>query len=111
MAAAGEISKTGSAERRTYWGSHIEAWRRSGQSKQGYCRKHGLNRGSFQRWCGRLSKETPAQASFIPVRLPAVAGSSHAVELTLRNGRVLRLCGDADPSWIAQLAQALDRAC
>lgn len=37
-------------ERRAYWRGHVEAWSESEQSKQGYCRAHGLNPASFYRW-------------------------------------------------------------
>lgn len=106
-----ETQKSFRAQRRAHWQSHIEDWKRSGQSKQAYCREHGLNRGSFQRWCGRLLRGKPTQLQFIPVRLPSVLSAGYALELTLANGRVLRIGGDADPAWVSQLVQALDGAC
>lgn len=40
----------GGKDQRGYWQDHIERWRRSGQSKQSYCREQGLNPASFYRW-------------------------------------------------------------
>lgn len=61
----------------------IEAWKQSGQTKQAYCSEPSLSRASFQRGCGFLLKEIPAQLSFIPVWMPTLAAPCHAVELTL----------------------------
>lgn len=64
MAKSEETRKSYRGQRRAYWQSHIEGWKRSGQSKLAYYREHGLNRGSFQRWCGRLLREKPTQPPF-----------------------------------------------
>lgn len=106
MAAAQEGQKAVGAERRAYWQLHIEGWKRSGQSKQAYCREQGLNRGSFQRWCGRLLTEKPRQPRLIPVRLPATPAAGYALELALANGRVLAHCDtsqldESANSWVA----------
>ncbi len=111
MAAVQEGQEAVGVERRAYWQSHVEGWKRSGQSKQAYCRERGLNRGSFQRWCGRLLREKPTPPQFIPVCLPKVPSAGYALELTLSNGRVLRIGDDADPAWVSQLVQALEGAC
>ena len=105
-------SKKGTrAERRAYWQSHIAAWEMSGGSKQAYCREHGLTPGSFDRWHGKLRGVEANGSPFIPLRLPMRASSDYAIELTLGNGRSLRIGADADPAWIAQVVRALEAAC
>ncbi|MBG0800949.1 hypothetical protein IYW40_05515 [Methylocystis sp. H4A] len=39
---------------RSYWSTHIEAWRRSGLSRTKYCRDHRLNKATFDRWLKQL---------------------------------------------------------
>lgn len=43
--------------RRVYWSVHIEAWLRSGLSKQAYCDAHRLTRATMKRWLAAF--ETP----------------------------------------------------
>jgi len=39
---------------RSYWSTHIEAWRRSGLTRTKYCRDHRLNKATFDRWLKQL---------------------------------------------------------
>lgn len=39
------------------WGVHVAAWRESGESMAGYCRRHGLLEQSFHYWKKVLSSE------------------------------------------------------
>lgn len=97
-------------ERRAYWRGHVEAWSESEQSKQGYCRAHGLNPASFYRWQGKLNgvaKETPG---FIPVRVP-MKSPTYPIEVTLSHGVVLRLGNEADGALLTQLLRELGRGC
>lgn len=43
--------------RRSYWAVHIEAWRRSGVTRTEYCRRHRLNKGTFDRWLDTIGDE------------------------------------------------------
>ena len=94
-----------------YWKSHVEQWKRSGLSKQAYCREHGLKAASLYRWCTRLRDREKAKPSFIPVRLPSIAANGYALELELVDGRMLRIGADADPVWVSQLVRELERRC
>lgn len=98
-------------ERRAYWLAHVEKWQQSGQSKQAYCREHGLKAGSLYRWCAKLHRGEKLKPTFIPVRLPRVTDNGYALELMLVNGGVLRIGADADPAWVAQLVRELERLC
>lgn len=85
--------------RRAYWREHIENWQQSGQSKQAYCREHGLKSASLYRWCGKLLRGEQRRPQFIPVRLPTIPAKRYAIELMLVNGRVLRI-GDSSTARI-----------
>ena len=44
-------------DRRQFWREHVQAWRRSGDRRDDYCREHGLNVQTFNLWVGRLRDE------------------------------------------------------
>ncbi len=97
--------------RRAYWQAHLEQWKRSGLSKQAYCREHGLKAASLYRWCAKLGDGEKAKPGFIPLRLSSVVANGFALKLTLGDGRVLRIGTAVDPVWVAQLVRELERAC
>lgn len=45
------------------WRERIEAWRRSGQTQQEFCRVHGLSAGSFSHWKAELVRREGLRAS------------------------------------------------
>jgi hypothetical protein len=45
------------------WRERIEAWRRSGQTQQEFCRAHGLSAGSFSHWKAELVRREGLRAS------------------------------------------------
>ena len=110
MTALPEIKKSRRTERRTYWQSHVESWKQSGQSKQAYCREQGLKPANLYRWCGRLLNEE-RKPRLIPVRLSADQHPGYSTELLFPDGKVLRMGRDADPAWISRLVRALDQPC
>ena len=48
-----------SRARRAYWSTHIEAWLRSGVTRERYCREHRLNRATLKRWLAALQTPLP----------------------------------------------------
>ena len=99
MAADANDGKATGAQRRAYWQTHVERWRRSGQSVPAYGRSHGLKPGNLYRWSAKLAKDSATRPAFIPVRLPAVSRTAYAVEVTLPHGRTVRIAAGADPAW------------
>lgn len=96
--------------RRAYWQDHIERWRRSGQSKQSYCRERGLNPASFYRWFGKLNGIPGKPPRFIPIQVRQIS-SSYPVEIELGNGVVVRVSNEADGEFVAGLLRGLGGAC
>lgn len=45
------------------WRERIEAWRRSGQTQQEFCRAHGLSAGSFSHWKAELVRREGVRAA------------------------------------------------
>jgi hypothetical protein len=97
-------------ETRAYWQAHVHRWRDSGQSKQAYCREHGLRAANLYRWCAKLGEGPRQGPRFVPVQLPMV-GNGYPMELVLGGGWVLRIGTDADPRRVSELVQELERIC
>jgi hypothetical protein len=45
---------------RSDWATHLEEWRRSGETATRYCEEHGLKLGSLRYWSGRIRRESGA---------------------------------------------------
>jgi hypothetical protein len=56
------------------WRERIEAWRRSGQTQQEFCRAHGLSAGSFSHWKAELVRREGLRASVRAVDAAAAGG-------------------------------------
>lgn len=56
------------------WRERIEAWRRSGQTQQEFCRTHGLAAGSFSHWKTELVRRDDLRASVRAASTAAAAG-------------------------------------
>ena len=70
----------------------VEAWKRSGQTANAFCRARQITRSNFDRWRRILADDPgvprPSPAStFVPVRVVA----EPMVEVVLRSGVVVRL--------------------
>lgn len=111
MAETTPSKRTPRVERRAYWQGHVQRWRASGQSKQAYCRDHGLKPANLYRWCAKLGDGQSQRPRFVPLQLPLLAGNGYVMELALGGGRVLRIGADADPRWVSQLVRELEREC
>ena len=111
MAETNPTKRTSRVERRAYWQAHVEGWKDSGQSKQAYCRDHGLKPANLYRWCAKLGEGQRQGPRFVPVQLPVLAGNGYAMELELSGGRLLRIGADADPHRVCQLVRELERVC
>ena len=58
------------------WRERIEAWRRSGQTQQEFCRTHGLAAGSFSHWKSELVRRDDLRASAHAAATAAAAGGA-----------------------------------
>lgn len=94
------------------WRKTLEQLKVSGQSVSAFSRERGLSPGQVYAWRRRLGAvpAVPAAAApaadFLPVKV--LAPAPVALEIELRNGRVLRLHGDITPGRLAAFAQALE---
>jgi hypothetical protein len=99
------------------WEEVLRAWKRSGLSGSAYCRKSRISPPSFYAWKRRLAgPQSPVvrgRQAFLPVSVVTAGGETHpVVELTLLNGRVLRLYREMPAPALAELVRALEeKAC
>src|SRR5262245_24792896 len=79
-----------SPERLRHWRDVIDAWRRSGQTINAFCRERKLTRSNFDRWRRILAREplkSRPSASFVRLRVVA----EPMAEAVLPSGVVVRL--------------------
>jgi hypothetical protein len=99
-------------EKARAWRATIEAWKRSGQSANAFCRAGRLTRSNFDRWRRILAAEPgpsppPPSPAFVPVRIVA----EPMAEVILRSGAVVRLPLSAAPEAVTRLAAVGAASC
>lgn len=93
-----------------YWTRHIEAWKESGLSQRGYCKREGIAVSTLQWWCRRLRERDPAEAPrLVPVAVAAIPDvPDEPIEVVLLSGRRLRLAAPRDETELARLVRLLE---
>jgi hypothetical protein len=108
----------------------LEAQRRSGLGLAAFCRRRGLRKGTLSFWKWKLAREAEAgtgrgaTAAFVPIQLAAPPRSHEPgaftapladlgeVEITLGDGRLVRVRGRVDPAWLAAVLREVEgRGC
>jgi hypothetical protein len=88
-----------SPERVRVWRDLLDAWQRSGQTVNAFCRDRKLTRSNFDRWRRILARdpsESSRSSAFVPVRVVA----EPMVEVVLLSGIVVRLPLSAAPEGV-----------
>lgn len=109
-------TRSNKSERAAFWRRHLDSQSASGLSIRAYCREHGLTESSFYQWRKRLSRDNalcePAHPMFVPVRIqPAPAQTDNptcALEVSLTNGRMLRVRPGFDAVTLQRVVSALE---
>jgi transposase-like protein len=103
------------ANRAAYWRGVLADWKSSGLTASEFSRRRKICRPLLFVWRRRLgttpTSKSPRRPPFLPVRIvapPPASASRLPVELTLRNGRLLRVPADFPPKALADLAAALE---
>ena len=89
----------------------FEAWKRSGQTVNAFCRARHLTRSNFDRWRRIVAAESRESSpspslTFVPVRIVA----EPMAEVVLRSGVVVRLPLSAAPEAVTRLVAAVGAA-
>lgn len=96
-------------------------WKKSGLSRNKFCREHKLTLASFCSWVNRFEAEArssvsvaPSSSAFVPLAMMKTTvphttdlGIKQTVEMTLPNGFVCSFSGVLDAHFMAQLIQEL----
>ena len=96
----------------------LTQYRRGGLSQREFVQRHGLGLSTLGKWL-REERQTGVKTfkgkrsnPFQAVNLSPLFGTaSWAAEIALTDGALLRLNGQADTAWAAELLQALRRPC
>jgi hypothetical protein len=98
-----------SPERVRLWRDVIDAWKRSGQTINAFCRDRKMTRSNFDRW-RRILASAPTKSkptsSFVPLRVVA----EPMAEVVLRSGVVVRLPLTSSPEAVTRLIAAVGAA-
>ena len=94
--------------RERYWQAQIEAWRRSGQSQQAFCRGNDLNYPRFGYWLRKFRRQSATglrrTAGFVPV---VGAPWDGGLSVHLPNGIELRGISEQNLHVVEQLLARL----
>jgi transposase-like protein len=100
------------SERAQYWTRMLAAWGQSGLSQTEFCRREGINLGTFAWWKRQLRKAAGHQprrraARFVEVRL-AQPSSAPGYEVVLPRGRSIRVPAQFDAESLSRLIAAVE---
>ncbi len=78
-----------SPSKRDVWRAHLEAWKASGLSMRGYCRKEGIGVNGLRYWRGKLgASDGNPRVVRLPVRL---APAEPVIEIVMGSRFTIRL--------------------
>ena len=86
----------------------VDAWKRSGQTINAFCRDRNLTRSNFDRWRRILAAEPTKSkpSAFVPLRVVA----EPIAEVVLPSGVVVRLPLSSTPDAVTRLVAAVGAA-
>ena len=91
----------------------VARWRKSGESRAAFARRHDLSGWSFWYWCRKLSDTAPARTAapmFVPVRVTPEAEAPF-IEIVLPDGARVRVREGTPVAWVRAVVMALRSAC
>ena len=95
------------------WRATIDAWKRSGQTVNTFCRSRRLTRSNFDRWRRILAAQPDVSPPFptpSPVFVPVRFVADPLAEVVLRSGIVVRVPLGAAADAVTRLVTAVGAA-
>ena len=92
----------------------VAQWRKSGESRASFARRHQISPWSFWYWCRKLAADgaQPAAAAprFVPVQMAGDADAA-VIEIVLRDGERLHVRAGASSDLVRAAVSALRSSC
>jgi hypothetical protein len=103
-------------ERASHWSGLVKSWEGSGLSQAEFCRRQGINGGTFAWWKRQLQRASgqgprrrgrPGKVAgrFVEVRL---TGAPSTYEVVLARGRSIRVPVSFDPQILSRLITVVE---
>jgi hypothetical protein len=97
--------------REPYWRQVVDRWKQSGLAVPAFCRREGLNQGTFYHWRWELKRRDRSKTAFLPVHVIAdkpAPPTGSGIEVVLANGRSLRIGVGFDSHTLVQVVALLE---
>jgi hypothetical protein len=97
-----------------FWRRLLAKWRKSDLSVRSFCLVHGVCERRFHRWRHVLQQRDGQDVRFVPVNIVpdektvSAADGSAALELVLKDGRLLRIGTGFDAATLTRLLALLE---
>jgi hypothetical protein len=91
----------------------VVRWRKSGESREVFARRHDVSPWSLWYWSRKLPAESPklpAAPAFVPVRVTA-GSETPAIEIVLPDGARVHVRAGTAVDWVRGVVTALRSAC
>lgn len=97
-----------------HWVKKVESWKESGLSKAEYCRREGINRGTFSTWSHRYKTQIEGERKGFVEITPQKTEESCSEEASAYPAKIsaagftVKINGNADSSLIESIFKALE---
>lgn len=108
-----QIEKLGTV---AYWSKNegrvaVDAWRRSGLTKDAFEQRYGIAAQRIRYWSKRIPSSTSGRSEIALAPVTVLASPVSEIALELRaSGHVVRLRGDVDEDQLARVIRVAERA-
>lgn len=90
------------------WVDVLSAWRKSGESQRGYCRRAGISFSSFTYWRGKLEKESQENRLVKVGKVQSTRMPTIGNPIIVRSGAMrVELSGEESEAVLGKLFRAL----
>jgi hypothetical protein len=92
----------------------VAQWRKSGESRASFARRHHMSTWAFWYWCRKLSADEASAATaaprFVPIQIAGDAGAA-VIEIVLRDGERVQVRAGASADLVRAAVSALRSPC
>lgn len=122
------MSKTRKRRSAAEWSEIVANWKSSGESREAYAKRHGLNPGTLGWWRSQVDhgrvdptrrapegcrkgreQDTRTKVEFAEVRVAWPKAEASSLEVVARSGHVVRVSGRVDAVALQTVLQAVEQ--